>query len=70
MHPITFVPSLSINVAPKCHFPISVILDNVIPGVELCFFKLIKKRPIGYFECKCTCSGIETDEIFCCIEQG
>jgi hypothetical protein len=21
MHPITFFPSLSINVAPKCHFP-------------------------------------------------
>jgi hypothetical protein len=34
------------------------------------FSSLLKIRPIGYFECKCTCSEIETDEIFCCIEQG
>ena len=52
------------------HWHISVILDNVISAIELCCFKLIKIRPIGYFECKCTCSETETDEIFCCIEQG
>jgi hypothetical protein len=39
-------------------------------AIELCCFKLKKIRPIGYFECKCTCSETETDEIFYCIEQG
>jgi hypothetical protein len=34
-------------------------------------FQAYKKiMPIGYFECKCTCSETETDEIFCCIERG
>jgi hypothetical protein len=34
------------------------------------FLSLKKIRPIGYFEYKCACSETETDEIFCCIEQG